>query len=224
MPGAQAAITIARLPGGSRVDRVQVAEHGFHRGLEAVHIQAAEAHAIIPGPIGVERPQMRDKAQDLRIAPHPCRKTREGIARERGLAAVDHEAVEMSRIRPVRFDRHDTKVVVLDQVLGDGGAGTVKLGRPVRRLAEQDDPGIPEAIEAGAEASLLGQWQGLGVPAQEFDEAVAVCGGCHGVISLNGVRRRKSARGSQLKKRANAIATISDGTTCPPLNGRYATS
>ena len=77
-------------------------------------------------------------------------------------------AVDDCRVRPVRLDRDNGKAVPLDQTTRDRGARSVDFGRPVRRFAQEDDPGFGEAVEKPPEGGIVDFGQRLAGFAYQF--------------------------------------------------------
>ena len=64
-----------------------------------------------------------------------------------------HVVVDARGVGPVGLDRDEVEAAPHDELLRDARAHPVELGRPVRRLAEQDDARVADALEQSASTS-----------------------------------------------------------------------
>src|SRR6185312_16513592 len=62
-------------------------------------------------------------------------------------------AIYAVTVGPVAFGRDEREAVVLDQALGDLHSPRVELGRPVRRLAEQDELRVADEVDQRVEVA-----------------------------------------------------------------------
>ena len=146
----EARVAVARPPGCVRVDLVQISQHGLHRGMQAVEIEAVESGLHRGRHSLVVFAQPTHEIEDVGIAPHPRRKALEtgecflavGIIR-RTLDVAVHPVC----VRPVGLDGNGREAFLLDQALGDLRALLVELVRSVRRLAEQDEARVPDQCQ-----------------------------------------------------------------------------
>ena len=98
--------------------------------------------------------QPTDKIERVRVAPHPLRKALEPAKGVRGvfvLAAAVNVTIDAVRVGPVRFDGYGIEASLHDQSLRDLRTQAVKLVGAMRRLAEQDEPSISDAVEKRVE-------------------------------------------------------------------------
>src|SRR6202030_2372133 len=90
------------------VDPLEILDHGFHRGMQAVEIEAVKAG--LSGARGkgvVVRSQPLEKLNHIGVAPHPSRKAPEVGERLLGIDIVTgtaNIAVDAVGIRPIRLD------------------------------------------------------------------------------------------------------------------------
>src|SRR5204862_3329705 len=67
-------VALAGATGGGRVDAVEVADHGFDRGVEAVEIEPPEPDGIVGRSSAVVRPEPTHEVDHFDVPPHPGRK------------------------------------------------------------------------------------------------------------------------------------------------------
>ena len=167
LPGRQAAVAPACFLGQMGVDTVQILQHLMNRVAQAVDVQATEFDARFRCALMIEAVQPIGKGLDLGIAPHPRGEAAEDMALPGRRRQPAHIAVDMPGIWPVGFDRHHVEAVLLDQALGNGGAGSIKIMGAMAGLADQDHPRIPIAIEQLTKGRRLQRRQRLGILAQD---------------------------------------------------------
>ena len=150
----EAGIAVPRTLGRFGVDLVQVGDHGRHRGVQAVEVQAVEARPWgEPEPdrvVVVAKPA--DEVEDVGVAPHPGRESLESRQRVDGLgivAAAADVAVDAIGVGPVGLDGHGVEPLLADQPLGDLRPLPIKLVRAVRGLADQDETGVADQFQEG---------------------------------------------------------------------------
>ena len=62
-----------------------------------------------------------------------------------------HISVNARGVGPVRLDSDEGKAVMVDEPLGDGGAGAIEFRGPVGGFADEHDARIREAVEERGE-------------------------------------------------------------------------
>ena len=137
----------ARLGRRSRIDPVQIGEHGRDRGGHAVEIEAIEADPLAGRLRRVMAAQELHEIVDVPVPPHPGRKPGEGRRTHRLAGPLAHVAVDGGGVRPVGFDGHDTEAVALDQAPGDGGPGAIELRVPCAASPSSTTRAVREPIE-----------------------------------------------------------------------------
>jgi hypothetical protein len=129
----EADITSAGLPRRLGVDFLEILQHGFHRGAEAVKIEAVEANPwSARRQRVVVRSQPLDELDHLGVAPHPGWEAAEVGERFNGgdvVAHTAHVAVDAVGVGPIGLDRDGCEAFLLDEPLGDLGALVVELVR-----------------------------------------------------------------------------------------------
>jgi hypothetical protein len=167
LPRRQAAIAPACRLGGLGIDFIEIAQYRLDRSAEAVDVEAVKSGTALGRPVLVMDAQPIDKGEHLLVAPHPGREALKHRACFLRRREVTHIAVDARRIWPVGLDRNNIEAVRGDQMPRDRGAGTVKFGAAMRRLAKQHDARIAETVEQRAEFVLpLGRGQPLTMRAQ----------------------------------------------------------
>jgi hypothetical protein len=77
-----------------------------------------------------------------------------------GVATGVRHSLEISidaiTIGPVTFDGDEAEATFDDEPLGELGAPRIELRRPVRRLAEEDETRLPDALEQRIEVGRRG--------------------------------------------------------------------
>src|SRR3981189_2554384 len=88
---------------------IEIFDHGFHRGMQAVKIESIKAGLSGAGRKAViVRSQPLDKLNHIGIAPHPSReapKVAECFRTIHTIAYIAHIAVDAVGVWPVRLDR-----------------------------------------------------------------------------------------------------------------------
>ncbi len=106
----KAGVAVARALGRLGVDLVQIGNHGRHRGVQAIEVQAVETDLRRAGPdrvVVVAEPA--DEVEDVGIAPHPGGESLESRQRVNGLgvvAATADIAVNAIGVGPIGLDGH----------------------------------------------------------------------------------------------------------------------
>ena len=129
--------------------------------MQAVFVKTSDFETVVRRPSFVPASHYPQEMHEFPVSPHPAREMDEGLALS-PCAALANETIEFRCVRPVRLDRQNAEPVPLDQAPSDGGARQVKFRRPMRRFAEQEDPGVREGIEMRCEGvGLMQAGQGL---------------------------------------------------------------
>src|SRR3954451_14549740 len=79
-------------------------------------------------------PQPADKVKDVGIPPHPGGETpeiRQGLNALGLVAERAHVTINTIGVWPIRLDGHRGETLLLDEALGDLGARTIELVRPM---------------------------------------------------------------------------------------------
>ena len=121
------------------------------RLAEAIDVEAVKGDFGAVGQRFIVAAQPVGKGQHFRIAPHPGRETDKRFAPARAFGVVADIAVDPRRIGPVSLDRDDGKAMMLDQPARDRRTRGVEFGGAMRRLAQQHDLRVAEAVEKFAE-------------------------------------------------------------------------
>src|SRR5712671_2182571 len=123
------------------VDPLEILDHGFHRGVQAVKIEPVKAG--LSSALGkgiVVRPQPLDKLDHIGVAPHPSRKAPEVAERLLGIhivAGIAYKPVDAVGVRPVRLNRDSRETLLLDEPFRDLRTLAVELVRSMGCLAEE---------------------------------------------------------------------------------------
>jgi len=133
------------------VDLLKIMEHGFHRGPQAVEIEAIEAdlRGARPKRVVVFTKPL-DELDHVGVAPHPGWEAPEVGEPFYGIDVVAHAAhiaVDAVSVGPIGLDRHGRKTLLLDQPPGDPGALVVEVVRAVGCLAEQHEARSADQLE-----------------------------------------------------------------------------
>jgi hypothetical protein len=132
------------------IDLLQIAEHGFHRRVHAIEIQAVKPDLCGTGGTSiVVCSQPLDELDHLFVAPHPGRETPEVGERFHGIdrvARATDVAIDGVSVGPVGFHRHAGETFFVNEPLRDLGTLAVELVRAVRRLAEQREARLADPI------------------------------------------------------------------------------
>jgi len=111
-------IAIARAPRRLRIDLVEVGHHRFHRGVEAVEVEAVEADLRSLGwECVVPLAEPGDELDDVRVQPHPRGKAPEigeRFLRSPVPARAANVQVNAVRVWPVPLHRHDREALLGD--------------------------------------------------------------------------------------------------------------
>src|SRR5439155_19897249 len=127
------------------------AENDLHRRVETVEIEAVEADLRRSiGECVVLLTKPTHEVEHIRVPPHPGRESPEpgqGIDRLRVATGARYVPMNAIGIGPVSLDGDGVKSLLADQAPRDDRSLAIKLVRSVRRLAEEHEPPIPDALE-----------------------------------------------------------------------------
>ncbi len=132
------------------IDFVEIPQHRFHRGAQAVQVQPVESGALLHRQRLVMGSQPPDEVEHIGVAPHPGRKSAEVGKRLHGVrvsARPSHVAIDAIGVGPVGFDRHGRKSLLDNQPASDERALSIEFVRAVRRFAEEHDTRISDALD-----------------------------------------------------------------------------
>lgn len=163
LPRRQATVAATGFMGQMRVDPVQIRQDFMDGIAQAVHIQAAEFHAVVGGQQAVVPVQPLGEGFDFAIAPHPGWKTAENMAFPRRVRQASDVLIDMPGIRPVGLDGDDVEAMLFDQAPGDRHSGAIELAAAVACLAQQDDARVSVAVEQRCECRRIQVRQRFGV-------------------------------------------------------------
>ena len=131
----EAGVALARPPRGSGIDDVEVLEHGRHRGVHAVEVQAVESDFRFRGCAAVVvRPEPADEVDHVGVAPHPLGEALEASERLFGIGGVAlaaHEAVDAVGVGPIGLHGDPDETLLANQTLRNLGSNAIKLVRAV---------------------------------------------------------------------------------------------
>jgi len=88
---------------------------------------------------------------------------------------VPRVGIDPCGIRPVGLDGDHREPMLLNEPTSDCSTGTIEFRRAVSGLAQENDLGVTEAIETGAElVGLLGMRQRFEMGPQSLGQAVGI--------------------------------------------------
>src|SRR5207248_4791998 len=128
-----------------------VLQNGFNRAVEAVQVESVEAHFRSASRKRlVMSPQPLDEVEHDGVPPHPSWEAAE--PRQRFIyaliaAAPANVKVGAMGIRPIGFGCNRIEALLFDQQARDAGPLTVKLMRPMRSFAQQDETSVADDLE-----------------------------------------------------------------------------
>ncbi len=147
----EARVARSGLLGFGRIHAVEVRDHRFHRGAQAVQVEADEAHPARRMPVRlVPRARPLHELDDVPVPPHPRREPPEVAQRMLGVAVVrepHHVAVHPVRVRPVGFGRDGVEAELVDQPAGDPCPLPVEVVGSVGGLTDEDEVLGPDEVQ-----------------------------------------------------------------------------
>ena len=152
---------------------LEVGDDSFHRGAQAVEVQAVEAHAALAA--GASR-SLCARSQPTKSSTSALRHIQVGNllkAAQRLLgvgviAGALHVAADAIGVGPVTLDRHGGEPELLDQPARDPRALAVELVGAVACLAEQHEARIADPLEQRVVVAV-GAVQRLGIEPQRVE-------------------------------------------------------
>src|SRR5690606_5228670 len=160
-PRLEAGVALSRVGGELRVDVVQIADHFVDGTVQAVQVEAEEAGSLTFRQAFVVAVQPAQEVEYGAVGPHPSGEAGEGTLATPCLAAAQ-VVVDVAGVRPVRLHRDEVEAVVGDQFAADVGTHLVEFTAAMAGFAEQDEAGVANAPQEGAEVGAVDAAEGFG--------------------------------------------------------------